>query len=81
MGVNNIFESEFLKNSDSMEFALGQTRLCPVPAISTYIGTIPVKICWGPVMIYLGSCCSAPGSLDTSLSHAAGLIEIAACHA
>ena len=27
------------------------------------------------------SLCSAPGSLDTSLSHAAGLIEIAACHA
>ena len=27
------------------------------------------------------SSCSAPGSLDTSLSHAAGLIEIAACHA
>ena len=25
--------------------------------------------------------CSAPGSLDTSLSHAAGLIEIAGCHA
>ena len=25
--------------------------------------------------------CSAPGFLDTSLSHAAGLIEIAACHA
>ena len=25
--------------------------------------------------------CSAPGSLDTSLSHAAGLIEITACHA
>ena len=25
--------------------------------------------------------CSAPGSLDTSLSHAAGLIEIAAWHA
>ena len=25
--------------------------------------------------------CNAPGSLDTSLSHAAGLIEIAACHA
>ena len=25
--------------------------------------------------------CIAPGSLDTSLSHAAGLIEIAACHA
>ena len=25
--------------------------------------------------------CSAPGSLDTGLSHAAGLIEIAACHA
>ena len=25
--------------------------------------------------------CSAPGSLDTSLSHAAGLFEIAACHA
>ena len=25
--------------------------------------------------------CSAPGSLDTSLSHAAGLIEIAVCHA
>ena len=24
---------------------------------------------------------SAPGSLDTSLSHAAGLIEIVACHA
>ena len=30
-------------------------------------------VCW--------SRCSAPGSLDTSLSHAAGLIEIAACHA
>ena len=29
----------------------------------------------------LDSDCSAPGSLDTSLSHAAGLIEIAACHA
>ena len=28
-----------------------------------------------------GGQCSAPGSLDTSLSHAAGLIEIAACHA
>ena len=28
-----------------------------------------------------GQVCSAPGSLDTSLSHAAGLIEIAACHA
>ena len=28
-----------------------------------------------------GNACSAPGSLDTSLSHAAGLIEIAACHA
>ena len=28
-----------------------------------------------------GKLCSAPGSLDTSLSHAAGLIEIAACHA
>ena len=28
-----------------------------------------------------GKRCSAPGSLDTSLSHAAGLIEIAACHA
>ena len=27
------------------------------------------------------SYCIAPGSLDTSLSHAAGLIEIAACHA
>ena len=26
-------------------------------------------------------CCSAPGSLDTSLSHAAGLSEIAAYHA
>ena len=29
----------------------------------------------------LRTVCSAPGSLDTSLSHAAGLIEIAACHA
>ena len=29
----------------------------------------------------ISSRCSAPGSLDTSLSHAAGLIEIAACHA
>ena len=27
------------------------------------------------------SACSAPGSFDTSLSHAAGLSEIAACHA
>ena len=33
--------------------------------------------------IALSNCypCIAPGSLDTSLSHAAGLIEIAACHA
>ena len=30
---------------------------------------------------FSNSWCSAPGSLDTSLSHAAGLIEIAACHA
>ena len=29
----------------------------------------------------IGNVCNAPGSLDTSLSHAAGLIEIAACHA
>ena len=27
------------------------------------------------------SCCIAPGSLDTSLSHAAGLSDIAVCHA
>ena len=33
------------------------------------------------VMYILSTGCSAPGSLDTSLSHAAGLIEIAACHA
>ena len=25
--------------------------------------------------------CTAPGSLDTSLSHAAGLSDIAVCHA
>ena len=31
--------------------------------------------------IFSCTSCSAPGSLDTSLSHAAGLIEIAACHA
>ena len=37
---------------------------------------------FGHRYIRLGlSMCSAPGSLDTSLSHAAGLIEIAACHA
>ena len=29
----------------------------------------------------ISTACSAPGSLDTSLSHAAGLIEIAVCHA
>ena len=33
------------------------------------------------VEIFALIACSAPGSLDTSLSHAAGLIEIAACHA
>ena len=33
------------------------------------------------VIKIFGTPCSAPGSLDTSLSHAAGLIEIAACHA
>ena len=27
------------------------------------------------------SLCIAPGSLDTSLSHAAGLSDIAVCHA
>ncbi len=32
-------------------------------------------------LVRLFTICSAPGSLDTSLSHAAGLIEIAACHA
>ena len=31
--------------------------------------------------VWIDKVCSAPGSLDTSLSHAAGLIEIAACHA
>ena len=36
-------------------------------------------ICIAAVVIFY--LCSAPGSLDTSLSHAAGLIEIAACHA
>ena len=42
---------------------------CPIPrwiGTGAYVGCFP---------------CSAPGSLDTSLSHAAGLIEIAACHA
>ena len=34
-----------------------------------------------PLSIIFPTLCSAPGSLDTSLSHAAGLIEIAACHA
>ena len=34
-----------------------------------------------PGVLRCRKCCSAPGSLDTSLSHAAGLIEIAACHA
>ena len=29
----------------------------------------------------LGRLCIAPGSLDTSLSHAAGLSDIAVCHA
>ena len=28
-----------------------------------------------------GKACIAPGSLDTSLSHAAGLSDIAVCHA
>ena len=39
-------------------------------AVRDWLGRIGVK-----------TLCSAPGSLDTSLSHAAGLIEIAACHA
>ena len=34
-----------------------------------------------PLTLANNIACSAPGSLDTSLSHAAGLIEIAACHA
>ena len=33
------------------------------------------------VDMFMACECSAPGSLDTSLSHAAGLIEIAVCHA
>ena len=41
-------------------------------------GIVPFE--WGRKMAALTPC-SAPGSLDTSLSHAAGLIEIAACHA
>ena len=36
---------------------------------------------FGLEWLYWSYLCSAPGSLDTSLSHAAGLIEIAACHA
>ena len=40
-----------------------------VPVISSVVGSDRISVC------------SAPGSLDTSLSHAAGLIEIAACHA
>ena len=45
------------------------------------------KKTWGAMLFpavaigYATFTCSAPGSLDTSLSHAAGLIEIAACHA
>ena len=35
----------------------------------------------GSIDYFVNTVCSAPGSLDTSLSHAAGLIEIAACHA
>ena len=31
--------------------------------------------------LWLASLCIAPGSLDTSLSHAAGLSDIAVCHA
>ena len=32
-------------------------------------------------LFHHGNLCIAPGSLDTSLSHAAGLSDIAVCHA
>ena len=41
---------------------------------------IPKEL-WDRLHAHFTEPCSAPGSLDTSLSHAAGLIEIAACHA
>ena len=41
----------------------------------------PTYVEEGCVHYCVTNMCSAPGSLDTSLSHAAGLIEIAACHA
>ena len=45
--------------------------------------TLPASVpVYNPAAVGMhNTCCSAPGSLDTSLSHAAGLIEIAACHA
>ena len=52
-------------------------------AISTRSSTpIALSRTWSRAPMASGApWCSAPGSLDTSLSHAAGLIEIAACHA
>ena len=48
--------------------AYGESRILP---IEPYL----------PTRFEHSSECIAPGSLDTSLSHAAGLSDIAVCHA
>ncbi len=51
----------------------------PIGLLMRAVGKRPLNIALDPDANSYW--CSAPGSLDTSLSHAAGLIEIAACHA
>ena len=56
----------------------GYNRREDVICIQTALANAKIS---GHGSFWTGKICSAPGSLDTSLSHAAGLIEIAACHA
>ena len=49
--------------------------------ISLHIGSVMYGNIGTDRRLEFSVICSAPGSLDTSLSHAAGLIEIAVCHA
>ena len=74
--IRSIFE-ELVKRVE--RFELGDTERC---LNNTLRGFDVCEVTFidrneGAVM----KICSAPGSLDTGLSHAAGLIKIAACHA
>ena len=53
----------------------------PTAAFFGFIAVCLISMTIWELAVPGGNPCSAPGSLDTSLSHAAGLIEIAACHA